>query len=201
MLTADISVRPMPDEVSCWLLLWLSVRKPSFGSRRSLTRAHARFQHRGFSPVGKRKRRLSCTGERSAKRARTDGSWTMSELARMIAVNQRLYPPTQFGEPEKTTLESALVDFGEEIARMDLVCPAVEWEGEAMASTTEPGADDCLATACHTAPPIQESGTSKVVLRRARRLYGRSYQKGEEVEVRRSRRLAMKPRVSYVGMC
>ena len=119
----------------------------------------------------------------------------------MVEILKRLYPPFQFGEREPTTLELVLKDLGEEAARMNLVRPAVEWEDEAIASPTETGADDCETTACHTSPQFQEPCTSKVVLRRARRLYGRSYKEGEEVEVRRSRRLALKPRVSYVGMC
>ena len=150
--------------------------------------------------MGKRSRPSPHPEERPRKRARTGSSWTLFDLARMIESNRRLYPPFQVEEREEWTLALALRAIGQEAERMDPVRPEVEWEDEAIASTTDPGADDC-DTVYQTEPPVQEPCTSKVVLRRARRLYGRSYKEGEEVEVRRSRRLAMKPRVSYVGMC
>lgn len=177
----------------------------SFERHRSL--AHTRsiaFQHRSFPLlVGrKRKRRLSDHGGPCAKRARTDQKWRGTCLLSNFGnLSPRLVVPPQFGPSEPTILESTLADMREEAARMGFVYPTAKWEDEEIASTTETSTDDCEITACHTVPPIQDSGTSKVVLRRARRLYGRLYQEGEEVEVRRSRRLALKPRVSYVGMC
>ena len=44
-------------------------------------------------------------------------------------------------------------------------------------------------------------GEGRVTLRRGCKVSGRRYDTGHVVTVRRSRRLALKPRVSYVGMC
>lgn len=107
--------------------------------------------------------------------------------------------------------ESPLEDETEEAARTDptnrpmseeepLSSDEAEWEGNETVSTTA-----CDRKTIVITPPESTdspySTSSTVVLRRARRVNGRMYDKGEEVHVRRSRRLASMPRVSYKGTC
>lgn len=104
-----------------------------------------------------------------------------------------------------TIEQSPLEEYeSEEALRTDhSVSPTAQWEDyDTMSTTDEYNMNhDSETTYKPESIEFQYSASSTVVLRRARRVNGRWYQSGETVDVRRSRRLALQPRVSYKGMC